>query len=286
MTEQEPGIPAHASFSSLTSYARCPKSWQLERVSRVPQQGGWAGIGGSAVHTATERHDYGLDTDARELFDTAFEEHIKQAYEKDPDITNWRASGRASKDWPDKENDLWWYQNGPKLVQAWIDWRTTGNGRVYDIACLYGDEPAIELELYPIIGGMRVKMFIDRLKVMPNGELLVVDLKTGSFPADPLQLGFYAEGVYQEAGVRPAFGLFWNARKGDGELVDLSPYTEAYLGHLVESWRKGIANEIFLPSRSNMCKSCFVRRACAAYGGEQAEQFDPDYFLMRGIANV
>ena len=45
---------------------------------------------------------------------------------------DWKASGRATKANPDKENKDWWLKNGPLMVDKWIAWRggeRRGGGR-------------------------------------------------------------------------------------------------------------------------------------------------------------
>lgn len=51
------GLPPHVSWSSFDQYLSCPKRWQLGRLVRVEQRPMWAGVGGSAVHKATELYD-------------------------------------------------------------------------------------------------------------------------------------------------------------------------------------------------------------------------------------
>jgi putative RecB family exonuclease len=46
---------AHRSFSSLTSWIRCGKAWQLERELQAPSEPAWWFVGGSAFHTAAEK---------------------------------------------------------------------------------------------------------------------------------------------------------------------------------------------------------------------------------------
>lgn len=272
-------LPGHASFSSLSSYTKCPKAWQLERQVRVPQSQGWARIGGSAVHSATEKFDREGGS-AVELFDSAFIDEIREAYAEDRNITEWKHSGRATARWPDKEGELWWWHHGPIFVQRWIDWRQDYSS--WRVALLDG-EPGIELEFKPLIGGHPVKMFIDRLYVLPNGDVVILDIKTGSWKADNLQLGLYAEGVFQATGIRPAYGAFWYSRDGEVKpgLVSLRQYTPEYLGRLVGNFYTAISNELFSPAPSPMCNSCSVRHACASYGGAEAHKYDPDFQLMQ-----
>lgn len=49
-----PAPKTHSSYSSLTAYTHCGKSYQLSRVLHLPEAPGLARLGGSAVHAATE----------------------------------------------------------------------------------------------------------------------------------------------------------------------------------------------------------------------------------------
>ncbi len=265
--------PDHLSFSSISAYGQCAKRWQLERVVKVPQSAGWANIGGSGVHAATEAHDGGSLLNAQQLFDMAFDEAIDEAKKDDPDIAGWRAANKG------REGQDWWREHGPQYVQKWIDWR---RDNPQFIIPELPEGPGIELELHPVIAGVEIKMFIDRLMVLPSGDLLVLDIKTGKWEPDPLQLAFYAEGIWQHAGIRVARGAFWNPRKDKplSELIPLAPYTPNYLGELVVRTMRGIEADEFKPRTTALCKGCSVRHACFAVGGKDAAEFDPDFVEM------
>ena len=49
--------PAHLSFSTVDGYRMCGKKVELSKVLRLEQRPGLAGIGGNAVHTASEAVD-------------------------------------------------------------------------------------------------------------------------------------------------------------------------------------------------------------------------------------
>ena len=56
----EPSI-GHRSFSQFSSWAKCGKAYQLERVLQAPQVPAWYFIGGSAFHAAVEEMLKGSD---------------------------------------------------------------------------------------------------------------------------------------------------------------------------------------------------------------------------------
>lgn len=192
----------------------------------------------------------------------------------------WRASGRSSKAYPNGEDENWWWDHGPGMVQAWVDWRASVEG--WQIWEAPGGTPAIELDLKCSFGSTPVRAIIDRVFVKPTGELACVDLKTGaSAPADQgLQLGFYASAIEVVFGIRPSESYYWNARKGGlSEPVYVDHFTPAYLGRILDKFCEARERGIFLPVPSNLCNSCSVRDACALVNGSQAKEFDS---LLKG----
>ena len=68
--------PKHLSFSTISTYRMCGKQFQLSKVMQLEQRPGLAGIGGNAVHTATEQIDaliweHGFDVLDQEPVDEA-----------------------------------------------------------------------------------------------------------------------------------------------------------------------------------------------------------------------
>lgn len=215
------------------------------------------------------------DEDSYVAFNQAFDE------EKDNDLrktgvdpSQWRAGGRISKAWPNKEDELWWRTNGPGMVTAYKEWRESTPWAIYITPA---GLPAIELELHPVIKGVPVKMFIDRVFITPNGEPVIVDLKTGSrTPDSDLQLGFYRVGLEKVLGIQANLGAYWMSRQGGvTPLADLSRYDEHLIGTMLNDFNRAVENEIFLPHLSSSCKTCGVNRACAAFGGAEARAYDP-----------
>lgn len=50
----------YVSYSSFTSWLRCGKAFQLERILGVKAKPAWYFVGGSVVHTVTEQYDLAL----------------------------------------------------------------------------------------------------------------------------------------------------------------------------------------------------------------------------------
>jgi ATP-dependent exoDNAse (exonuclease V) beta subunit len=144
---------------------------------------------------------------------------------KDLDLSKARIAGRSTKANPDREDAVWWDTQGSKWVDNYITWRK--NNKDWKIWTTPQGVRAIELELNPVIAGVPVKMFIDRIFEV-NGQLVIVDLKTSTRkPTSDLQLGFYKVGVELMLGVEVNLGNYWMSREsGTGEMIDLSRYTK------------------------------------------------------------
>src|ERR1019366_4968336 len=164
-------LPAHLSYSQVTTMLHCGEQWRLSRLMHLAEAPAWALVGGSAVHKASETYDLLLGNDPfspRDLFRDAFEECIADELVKAPegfeDTSTWRASGRASKQWPNKEDERWWREHGPEFVANWITWRQ------YSPLDIWRDDEnnlAVELEATVEIAGLPVKAFIDRAMTGP-----------------------------------------------------------------------------------------------------------------------
>lgn len=179
----------------------------------------------------------------------------------------WRAGGRATKENPDRENGDWWAKQGARMVQNWIDWREQSHG--LQLWVTPEGIPAIELVLNIELEGVPVKMALDRLMVTQSGELVVVDLKTGSStPKSSFQLGMYAVGMEMTFGVRPRYGTYWAARNGaTTELIELNQWTIERAGSIVKMFDNARKAGIFVPNFDH-CNMCNFTAVCKYQQGD------------------
>lgn len=187
----------------------------------------------------------------------------EQAWKKETeglDFTTARVAGRATKLNPNKEDATWWYEQGSVWTDNYILWRK--NNPSWKIWTTPQGAKAIELELNPIIAGVPVKMFIDRIFEV-DGKLVIVDLKTSrARPQSDLQLGFYKVGVEMMLGVEVNLGNYWMSREsGTGEMIDLSRYTQDTLEYFVDGFDKARKAGIFLPNLQS-CSFCGIKEHC------------------------
>lgn len=255
------GKPEHASYSSITSWSRCGEAWRLQKIEKVTEQPAWYSAGGSAFHSATEAYDLSPDPatfDVEAEWEKAFQARIADT--PTPEGLSWRTGGRASKEWPNKEDDAWWNHHGPQMIKEYISWRAGSGWSLWHI----NGEPAVESGFTPTADDVVVKMFIDRIMVTPTGELVIVDLKTGKMkPQDGgLQLAFYRWGIKQVLGVDIQYGAYYMARNGIlTELMDLAKFDNDYIESMVSRYWNAITHDVYVPNTSN-CGTCGVAYAC------------------------
>lgn len=262
-------LPAHLSHSALTTFLSCGHKYYLSRVVNEPEIPAWWFIGGNAIHTATENFDRlypehisegalaGSDTNF--FLDAFVEEVAWSEFDTGVDPSEYRAGGRASKQYPNKEDSVWWLENGPVMFRSWVNWRVGSGWQIAE----FDGQPAIELGFKFPVGDALVQMYLDRLMVNEHGELVVVDLKSGSSsPKSPLQLAMYAYGCEQMLGVRPKWGTFWKAREGTTTpLVDLDAYPKDKIEYIVSGFDKLRKQGIFLPNLDE-CGWCGFNQIC------------------------
>lgn len=250
---------AHLSYSSLDSYLTCGERYRLERIMSVPQSPAWWFIGGSAFHRATELIDTDEIDSPNVAWEVAWTAQYKQELADVDDESTVRAGGRASKQYPNRENREWWEDNGPILVNQYMQWKTDS-----------GYQPLhVELEFDTTIYDVPVRGFIDRVYVNPDGEMVVVDLKTGQRePASQLQLATYRVALLKQYDMHVDYGSYYMARKGTlGVTWALHKYNEDMIGKWYHDAKRGIESEIFIPHVTSMCQTCSVAPYCVAVGG-------------------
>lgn len=179
----------------------------------------------------------------------------------DIDLTNARVGGRATKANPNKEDEKFWQTTGPMWVENYIAWRKANpNWKIWTTP---QGKPAVELGLTPIVAGVPIKMFIDRVFEV-DGQLVIVDLKTSQqVPTSTLQLGFYKLGLEQTFGVEVNWGNYYMSRGSNTvEMVDLSQYTYDKMEYLVEGFDKARKAGVFLPNTNNCQYRCGLTAYC------------------------
>lgn len=215
-------------------------------------------------------------TDTKELFAHTWREAVKDQLDRSPSykLDDFIATGRAGVEYGGKRNAQWWLDHGPEMVDRWVAWRQETGWEIWEYE---PHQPAIEMELrFDLPNGIPVLAFIDRVFVLPTGELAVHDIKTGRIPETGEQLGLYATGLEILGYPRPKWGYFWDAQKGThGDPIDLDMFTPGFFAELFGGAVAGINAGSFLPKAQNACRNwCGVAQFCALVGGEKAASHD------------
>ena len=103
--------------ASTCHTAACPRGWTgerfyLERVAGAPQSKAWYLIGGSAFQHGNGWLDRGEMDDPTAAFLLAWNQQCEKEL-VGVDIATVRAGGKATKEWPNKEDQAWWFAPRP-----------------------------------------------------------------------------------------------------------------------------------------------------------------------------
>ncbi|MDT0442351.1 PD-(D/E)XK nuclease family protein [Streptomyces johnsoniae] len=287
----------HLSYSSMSAWQKCGKSYQLGRVQGIRGTPAWWNIGGNAVHSVLEVwdhffHEHGApswgDAELQSAFTGALESEIDWAAQAEPDRSKWRIKRMSS------EGYDWWMENGPRMCQSYIDWRLRSPS--WEIWTTPDGEPAIELDVSGYLPGcdMEIKAYLDR--VFCNklfNRLEIVDFKSGSSVGTDLQFGTYSALLIQKYGAvgEADFGHTFRTRdnshkrngKGPGLISHSQPlakWTPRYAGMQFAKMSTAVKGGMFLANTSDegWCNNvCDLSAHCYAAGGELSAQSDPDH---------
>lgn len=178
---------------------------------------------------------------------------------------------RVASKYRNPEDKDWWFTNGYKFYESWVDWRKANPHM--SIARTSDGVLAVELEASVKISGVEVKMFIDRVFYDENTkQYVIVDLKTGkNVPKSKLQLGFYSYGLRHLYGIDAQVGAYWMARQGGlTQYFNLAAYDDSKIESLVSMFDKARKENIFIPNY-DACNMCGFTATCEWYMKETNE---------------
>lgn len=272
-------IPAHLSFSQVTTVTDCGAKYRMQRIARLPQVPQWANIGGKAFHAAVEVYE---SMNGRALiddygWDAAFHTEIARVEsESDMGREQFRASNGG------KENYDWWRVEGALMLKRYIAWRDgDGAGQaLLNRPLLAGvGGPMLEWETTYQVDHVPFttildSVWLDETRNASIGErtAIIRDWKTGSLTPDDRQLCTQAWGLRKAGWQGQVLVQFFDARKGT--------FTEPFDPFERMSWDdvryfvlSGDAERRLpiLPARpSDFCGGCSVAYACPVMGQRKA----------------
>ncbi len=163
------------SATALINYSECPKKYELEKIYQMPERGAFENTGegsviGSFIHKVCE---VGVNRKLNSL--DKFKELARELHVDDFKTTDL--------DEADIILEVFWERNKSKITEKSIT----------------------EMKVTPVFEGFKFIGFLDRVDILEDGSVEIIDYKTNKNPIPPekraLQLGFYALAL-QDKGYR------------------------------------------------------------------------------------
>ena len=265
---QDAARPRSLSPSRAGDFLTCPLLYRFRVLDRLPEPPSEAAARGTLVHAVLERlFDHpaaGRTPDAaRSLLGPQWE----RLTEAEPAL--------ASLFDADEQRDVWLAEAAGML------------DRYFTLEDPRRLEPAHrELHCEAVLeSGLLLRGYIDRLDVAPDGEIRIVDYKTGNAPREEFearalfQMRFYALVLWRSQGSVPK--LLQLMYLGSGEIVRYAPdeadllATERKVNALWQAIERARAAGDWRPRPSRLCDWCAHKAICPAFGGTPPPLPDP-----------
>ena len=258
-------LPPSLSPSSIASFKECPLAFKFSYVQRLPEPPSPWTSKGTLVHKALELL----------MCRPAAERTLPNAL---VDLATATADLESHPEFAElvMTDDEWaaFHADAARLVERYFELEdpTTVN------------PIGLELKLQAQLGDVRVRGIIDRLDLDADGELVVVDYKTGSVPGERFEekslagVHMYALLCEQMLGRRPARVALYYLKKPEAIIATpteqsingVSKRTTALWSAIAGSAKR----DDFRPNPGRLCDFCTFKPYCPAHGGDPAEAME------------
>ncbi len=251
--------PRSLSPSKVTSFRDCALAFRFSAIDRLPEEPTIWTVRGTLVHQVLERLFWNHERGGRTPRAAAIEfDAVWASLQSDPDFSVIALSADEAEKF---------------RAEAW--------GLVENYFAL--EDPnevtpvGIELLLEARLAGLRLRGIIDRLDLTPEGELIVVDYKTGRAPSPTYEqsklvgVHIYALLCEEVFGRRPVEVRLLHLREPIA--ISTAPSEQSLRGQRQRTaavWaaiERACHDEDFRPHPSPLCNYCNFRDFCPAYGG-------------------
>lgn len=245
--------------SRAGDFERCPLLYRYRVIDRFPEAPSLAATRGTLVHLVLE-HLFDLPQPQRTLqaASASVPGHWASMVEEDPALSELLEDLGVDE----------WYAQVESLLEAYfvLEDPTRFNPT--------GRELELEVELEP---GFSLRGYVDRLDVAPDGQMRVIDYKTGKAPQPRFhdkalfQMKFYALALWLERGSIPT--MLRLLYLGSGEHITYRPTEEDLLAtqrkvlSLRDSINSVYATGDFRPKKGPLCPWCDHQERCPEFGG-------------------
>lgn len=251
------GMITHLSYSSLTTWERCGKQFELGRIVKAEPIPAVYFVAGTAVHKATENHDRG---NPEQSWKDLFYSGVEEALVTEPNVHEWMSGGSEL----DPDDCDKWMELGPLCISNWKTFVSTE----FDV-----DKRDIECDVTTYLPGLDipVKGFIDRTGFHKKHGHMIIDIKAGrNTPKDKgMQLGIYSALYEHKFGIRINKGAYYMAREGRlSRPYDLSDYTIEKVAGIFRATALKIGAGRYPAKQEFTCRFCDQRLNCFKVSGD------------------
>jgi putative RecB family exonuclease len=256
-------LPRSLSPSKVTSFRDCALAFRFSAIDRLPEEPTVWTVRGTLVHQVLEQLFWHHDRGGRTLRTAASEfDEVWATLQADPEFAALALTGEEADEF---RAEAW------GLVRNYFDLEDPNE--VTPVG--------IELLLEARIADLRLRGIIDRLDLTPEGELVVVDYKTGRAPSPAheqsklIGVHIYALLCDEVFGRRPVEVRLLHLKEPIA--ISTAPSDQSLRGQrqrAVAVWsaiERACREEDFRPHPSALCNFCNYRAFCPAYGGSPEE---------------
>lgn len=255
-------LPRSLSPSKVTSFRDCALAFRFSAIERLPEPSSPAMVKGTLVHSALERlfwfHERGTRSESAGLAElsAAWDE-----LQSDPEFVSLDLTADQAEAFR---------EDGATFVHNYFRLEDPNEVRAV----------GMELTLDAKLGDVRLRGIIDRLDLTEDGELVVIDYKTGRAPSQAYEqsklvgVHIYAMLCEELLGRRPVRVELLHLR--EPTVITAEPSDQAIRGNrqrTVAVWsaiERACRDEDFRPKTGPLCKYCHFQSFCPAFGGDPA----------------
>jgi putative RecB family exonuclease len=255
--------------SRASDFKQCPLLYRFRVIDKLPEKPSASATRGTVVHAVLEQlfdipRGERTPEAALRLLRPAWDELLR----KRPELVELFDDGNGGLNADELAE---WLAGAERLLERYF---TLENPNHLDPA---RRELYVETTLDGVEGGLTLRGYVDRLDVAPNGDLRVVDYKTGKAPAPQFeraslfQMKFYALVLWRRHGRMPR--RLQLVYLGSGDVVWYDPQeadllaVERELRALWEAIRHATRTGDWRPRRSRLCGWCDHQAVCPEFGG-------------------
>jgi putative RecB family exonuclease len=250
--------------SRAADFKTCPLLYRFRTIDKLPETPSRVTVRGTMVHVVLEQL---FDLPGAERTLAAARSMLPGAWRAladDPTIAALFAEDGAD--------------DGDDELRQWLDSAADLLGNYFVLEDPSRFEPAAREEhVEVVIDGLRLRGYVDRLDVNENGDLRVVDYKTGATPREAFeakalfQMKFYALVLWRTRGIVPRqLRLMYLADTDTLSYAPTAEELERFERTLKAIWAAiELATQTgdFRPSPSGVCAWCDHQVRCPAFGG-------------------